>query len=149
MHPLGTLIYRDALSFVKGTFGSENIEYKKTFAETLGSFVNVLGCDCYASCLDILVDLVCKQYFSVEVVQIFCRVANWLEEIAKASFIVFQANRLIFGEFSIVTLCIEFLFVDDLRRLSFSSVNKSHFNGLLLQVEKRGRTTFIGHFSFV
>ena len=49
-----------------GTFGSENIEYKKTFAETLGSFVDVLGCDCYASCLDISVDLTCKQLFFLE-----------------------------------------------------------------------------------
>ena len=51
------------LSHCKGTFGFENFEYKKTFVETLGSFVNVFGCDCDASCLDISVDLACKQIF--------------------------------------------------------------------------------------
>ena len=47
----------------KGTFGSENIEYKKILYKTLGGFVNVLRCDCYASSLDISLDLACKQYF--------------------------------------------------------------------------------------
>ena len=56
-------LYIEMLSHCKGTFGSENIEYKKIFAETLGSFVNVLGCDCYTSCLEILLDLACKQIF--------------------------------------------------------------------------------------
>ena len=55
--------------------------------------MNVLGCDCYASCLDISVDLACKQLFFWKVVLIFCRVVNWLEEIAKATYINFQTNR--------------------------------------------------------
>ena len=110
----------------KGTFGFENIEYKKTFAETLRSVVNILRCDCYDSCLYISVDLACKQYFFVEVVLSFCSVANWLEEIAKVSCIVFWSNPSVFKGFSIVTLCIEFFSIDEVRSLSFSSVNKSH-----------------------
>ena len=47
----------------KWTFGYENIEYKKNFVETFGSFVNVLGHDFYASFLEISVDLACKQIF--------------------------------------------------------------------------------------
>ena len=88
----------------KVTFGSDNIKYKKMFAETLGSFVNVLGCDCYASCLDILVDLACTQLFFWKVVLIFCRVVNCLEKIAKASCIVFQTNRSSSGSFQLL-LC--------------------------------------------
>ena len=61
LYVLERSIYLDALSFAKRTFGSRNIKYKKNFAETLGSFVNVFGCDCYASCLDISVDLAFKQ----------------------------------------------------------------------------------------
>ena len=83
----------------KGTFGSGNIEYKKTFVETLGSFVNVFGCDCYASCLTFQWILHANKYFYVVIVLIFCRVANWLEEIAKASYIVFRSNSFIFREF--------------------------------------------------
>ena len=71
-------LYIEMLSHCKGTFGSENIEYKKIFAETLGSFVNVLGCDCYASCLDILVDLACKRHIFVEAVLIFWKVVTCL-----------------------------------------------------------------------
>ena len=54
-------LYIEMLSHL--ALSSENIEYKKKFAGNLGSFVNVLGCDCYASCLDIRVDLACKQIF--------------------------------------------------------------------------------------
>ena len=43
------------------------LEYKKTFRKSLERFVNVLVHDCYASCLDISVDLACKQYTFVEV----------------------------------------------------------------------------------
>ena len=71
-------LFIEMLSHCKWTLGSENIEYKKTFGETLGSFVNVLGCDCYASCLHISVDLACKQHIFVEVILIFCRVATCL-----------------------------------------------------------------------
>ena len=88
--------------------------------------MNVLGCDCYASYLEILVDLAFKQYFFVEAILIFCSVANWLDEIAKTSSIVFRENRFIFREFSIVTLCIGYFFADEERSLSFSSINKSH-----------------------
>ena len=99
-------LYIEMLSHCKGLLALRILEYKKTSGKSLGSFVNVLECDCYASFLDILVDLTCKQYFSVEAALIFCRVANWLEEIANASCIIFRANRFIFREFSIVTLCI-------------------------------------------
>ena len=47
----------------KWTFGFGKIEYKKTFVDTPGSFVNAFESDCYASCLDISVDLACKQTF--------------------------------------------------------------------------------------
>ena len=66
--------------------------------------MNVLECDCYASCLDISVDLACKQLFFWKAVLIFCGVANWLEEIAKASCIVFQTNCSSSGSFQLL-LC--------------------------------------------
>ena len=72
-----------------------------------------------------------------------------LEEIARATRIVFQPNRLMFREWSIVTLCIESFSVDVVLNLSFSSVNNSDFGRLILQVEKRGCTSSLGCFSFV
>ena len=71
------------------------------------------------------------------------------EEIARETHIIFQPNRLMFREWSIVTLCIESFSVDVVRSLSFSSVNNSDFGRLILQVEKRGRTSSLGCFSFV
>ena len=51
------------------------MEYKKTFGKSLESFVNVLVCDCYASCLDISVDLACKRYTFCGGRSCFARVA--------------------------------------------------------------------------
>ena len=55
-------IYWDALSFVKLLLALKILEYKKTFGKYLEIFVNFLVCDCYASFLDISMDLSCKRH---------------------------------------------------------------------------------------
>ena len=132
----------------KWTFGSENIEYNKTFAETLGSFVNVFGCDCYASCLDISVDLACKQLFFWEAVLIYCRVANRLEKIAKASYIILWTNRSSSGNFQLLLCALDIsLLMKYVSYLFHPWTNL--IRSLILQVGRRGCTSFIGRFSSV
>ena len=59
-------LYIERVSHCKDTFGSRILEYKKTFGKSLESFVNVLVHDCYASYLDISMDLECKRHTFVE-----------------------------------------------------------------------------------
>ena len=120
---LARSIYWDALSFVKGLLALRILNTRKVLQKLLEA-------------LWIYLDVIVMPF-----------AWNWLEEIAKASCIIFWENRFIFRELSIVTLCIGFFFVDDVCSLSLSSVNKSHFGSLILQVEKRGALPSLGVFS--
>ena len=67
----------------KGLLALRVLEYKENFCRSLESFVNVLAHDCYASCLDISVDLLifyAIDIYFVEVKLNFCRVVTCLEE---------------------------------------------------------------------
>ena len=141
-------IYWDALSFVKRLLALRILNTRKLLQKLLEAL--------WMSWMWLLCLLL--GHFSGSCMQtlFFCEGRTHLfagseleEEIARATRIVFQPNRLMFKEWSIVTLCIESLSMDVVRSLSFSSVNNFDFCILILQVEKRGHTSSFGFFSLV
>ena len=95
---------------VKGLLALEILEYNKTFGKSLGSFVNILARDCYAYCLDILVDLLCVRYLfcggCTNILQGSDLLVKDCEDILH-HLSVFQANRFIFQGVTNCVLCIE------------------------------------------
>ena len=136
-------IYWDALSFVKGLLALRILEYKENFWRSLESFVNVLVHDCYASCLDILVDLVSYRHISCRGRIAFLQGSNLLwEKLWRQIASFLQVDRFIFQGVINCYSCIESFSLDDLH--SFSFICESYLTSVVCFCRWRGHISSLG-----